>query len=116
MLGATTLTVTRRAAGSYVAGVWTPGATSTLTVEGSLQPMTGRELLLLPEGERTRARWKLYTETELRTADETTTTEADRVSWNGRSLVVVRVQDYSHVGLLPHYRCELVADETEGAQ
>lgn len=116
MLGATLLTVTRTAAGTYVDGVWTPGATSTFGIEGSLQPMSGRELLLLPEGERAAARWKLYTETALLTADEAAQTEADRVSWNGRSLVVVRVNDYSHVGMLEHYRCELVADETGVAQ
>lgn len=116
LMRASTVVVTRRAAGGHVDGVWTPGAESTFTVRGSLQPLTGRELLVVPEGERGRARWALYTTTELQTADEAAATDADRVAWRGRSLVVVKVEDWSHMGRLAHYRCELVEDETGRAQ
>ena len=60
LLGALGLSVTRTD-GSYVDGVWTPGVASTFAIEGSIQPMSGRELLLLPEGQRSRGAWTLYT-------------------------------------------------------
>lgn len=65
MLGQRTFTVTRDAGhwgedGEYVAD------TSTLSIVGSIQPLTPVELTMLPEGEqRDRARGKVYTRTPL---------------------------------------------------
>lgn len=112
MLGATLITVQRIGAGAHINGVWVPGAVTEVQVRGSLQPINARELALLPEGERARGRWKLYTDDLLRTADPTAATEADRVLWEGRTLTVVQVRSYAHTGLsLAHYRCELVEEE-----
>ena len=62
MLGQRTYTITRQSGGSTgTDGIWTPGAESTLTIRGSWQPLTGRELEQLPEGYRERARAKLNT-------------------------------------------------------
>lgn len=45
-------TVTRRPAGVYVAGRYTPaGAPTTFTVLAGIEPVTGRELKDLPEGQ-----------------------------------------------------------------
>lgn len=112
MLGETTLQLHRTAAGTHVNGVWVPGAVTEITIRGSLQPINARELALLPEGERTRGRWKLYTRTPLRTANPAEYTEADRIAWQGRTLTVVQVRDYAHVGgSLAHYRADLVEEE-----
>lgn len=109
ILGAVPLTVTR-ASGSYVDSVWTPGAGSTFGIEGSIQPLNGRELLLLPEGQRSRGAWKLYTaDGDLRTLEAGSSNEADRITWDGKVLLVVRRIDHSHhPGFgLAHYKYEL---------
>lgn len=64
----TTYTVTRDA-GGYVNGVWTPN-TSTVNVLAAVQPLTGPELVRLPEGDRERAVFKVYSADEIRTRDE----------------------------------------------
>ncbi len=43
-LGGGTLTVTRRAAGTYVNGVLVPGATTTLSIVGLVAPLSGEEM------------------------------------------------------------------------
>jgi hypothetical protein len=65
MLGRRAITVTAHPAGAYVDGVWVPGAPTTRTVEGSVQPLAGAELERLPEGLRERATLKLYTAADL---------------------------------------------------
>lgn len=75
LLGKETFTVERYAAGSYVDGDWVDGAMSSFDIEASLQPAQGQELELLPEASRKRARYKLYSFTELRSInldDQTT--------------------------------------------
>lgn len=83
-------TVTRYAAGAYVNGLYVPGATSTLEVMMSIQPLKGRELLNLPEAQRTRRHMKCYAAAELLTADQSDGKKADRVTYRGR---VFEVQD-----------------------
>lgn len=112
MLGAVELNVTRTS-GSYVEGVWTPAAPSTFDIEGSLQPLNGRELLLLPEGERSKGSWKLYTEpeVELRVAEAGGAAEADTVAWEGRTLRVVGRLDHGHhTGLTLQHRKYLLRE------
>lgn len=54
------LTIYRRSLGSYVDGEWIEGATTEVPVEVNIQPLKGYEILQLPESERTRVWWKLY--------------------------------------------------------
>lgn len=59
-------TVTRSAPGSTGSdGRWVAGATSPLTIMASVQPLNGRDLLRLPEGERTTERVKVYSPMQL---------------------------------------------------
>ena len=60
-----TYTVTRRAAGSLVEGTYTPGATSTFSIDASIQPVTGRNVKAMPEGRRPEELRVVYTRTEL---------------------------------------------------
>jgi hypothetical protein len=64
-----TLTVSRASAGSYVAGRFMPSASNVTTLLASVQPATGKELQLLPEGARERASVAIYTAGDLRNGD-----------------------------------------------
>ena len=108
MLGATTYTVKRTGPGSYDTGVFVPGAETTFDIVGSLQPLSGTELLMLTEGERRRARWKMYSFAELRIAELSEQTAADRVVVNGAELEVHSVAAYQNCGALDHYKYVLV--------
>lgn len=60
-------TVTRRAAGTSTKGKVTPGEASTFTIQASVQPLGGRELMRLTEGQRASERRLVFTTVELRT-------------------------------------------------
>ena len=58
----------------------------------SIQPLSGRELMILPEGERTRERIKIYSETVLQVADQVRGTKGDLVQYNNRNWEVQAMQ------------------------
>lgn len=74
-------TLYKTAPGAYVRGVWMEGAAIQATLYASVQPAIGQELLVLPEGLRTRATVKVYTDQELNTAENGQ--KADRIQWQG---------------------------------
>lgn len=86
-----------------------------LTATISFQVVGGREIDLLPEGERTKESRKGYTTTLLRTTDEQNATAADEIEADGRLWKVVRVDAFPSETDLPHYRIltVLVEDDNE---
>ena len=107
-----TLTITRVTTdGEYVKGVWVGGATTNITVDASVQPMTGRERLLLPEAMRTKETIKVYTKVELFTMLDNQ--KGDKFTWNGKVYKVFSVEDWSHNTDIPHYKsvCEKIDNE-----
>ena len=102
-------TVTRYAARTNVNHVLTPGVSSSFVVRMSVQPLSGRELLNLPEAQRTRQWIKAYCATELRTANILTGTPADRVVASGVLYEVQKVEFWTNPAsvLAPHWRVEL---------
>lgn len=118
LLGGQTLTVRRRRAGDGYGddGVFRAGAVEDLEVFGSLQPLSDRELQNLEEGQRIRARHKLYvrrSEIDLETADIQTERIADRVvdPENGEELVVYGTRGYPSTARLRHRRYVLLTPE-----
>lgn len=114
MLGEQTLTAKIATPGSRTAGVWTPGTPTNLTFKGVIQPLTDRELQQLPEGWRTRARWKLYTRTALKPLNVQTGTAGDRVVFGGLDLLVFGRRDYVNTPKdmrLYHFKFILVEPE-----
>ncbi len=90
-------TVTRTAEGTTDdASVYTPGASSTLTIEALIQPITGRVLRDAPDAQRTDASIVIYTLVELRT--RTKTTEPDVVTYDGEPWIVTKVHRYDAFG------------------
>lgn len=92
-------TLIRRAAGSYVDHDWVPGALTSTPIRAVIQDPKEADIRQLPEGERTEAFVAIWSRSELRTADEATQTEADRVtSEAGDTYKITRVSDRSEGG------------------
>jgi hypothetical protein len=108
----TALTVTRYAAGDWVDGRYLDASTATVTAQASVQPIRGRELLMLPEGWRTREPVQVYTETELLTVDEAAGTKPDQFAFGGRTYEVHRVEAWPYHGTTHYEAVALKVDET----
>lgn len=109
LLGATTITLRRVAAGSRGSdGRWSDGARTDSSITASVQPAQGEDLQALPEGLRSRRTIKVYTTTELRTADQQAGTSPDQLVLSGLAGVddgtyeVQTVQPW--YALLPHHK------------
>lgn len=90
-----TVTKRRYGAGSYVSGRWVDGTYTESTFQGSVQPVTQAELVMLPETERTKGAVKIYCDyEELRTANEATGIQADRILWEGEEWEVHKVDSW----------------------
>jgi hypothetical protein len=89
----------RKAVGAYVDHVWVPGAPVSDVIRAVIQDPKENDIRQLPEGERTEAFVAIWSRSELRTADETAKTEADRVtSEAGDTYKITRVSDRSEGG------------------
>lgn len=104
-LGIQTYTV-RRASGTgqYVNGKYQQPTSQTFQIQCSIQKLKPSEVLHLPEGERTKARVKIYTSAELRINDEANQLEADVITINGVDFEI----DIVHLwpGTSGFYYCE----------
>jgi len=98
--------------GQYVEGVWVPGSTSKLTVRGSLQPMSMRDLQMLPEGERVKQTYKLYTDSLLFTGREGAMRSPDRVCVNQEWFRVHSTERWDGTDL-PYFKSVLVRENPE---
>lgn len=118
ILDRSALTVQRVAAGSFTNGRFVDGATSSLTVLGSWQPMSGRAREQLPELYRTRETAKLLcdpTQTRLSPVDVAAKTRQDVIVRAGRRYEIIAIEDWTdHAGPTAHiaYTVALIdADE-----
>lgn len=118
LLNAKTWTINRYTQ-ALSGGVWTDTLVSSFTVRGSLQPMSAVELANAPEGFRNApgAKFKLYTDGSVNLIaggpeDDSDAQAADRLDYNGRSLYVRGVLDFSE-GILSQKKWMLLEPETE---
>lgn len=110
---ASTYSVTRRAAATYVAGRAVAGATSAVQITASVQPATGRDLLRLPEGRRALETRVLFTTTQLFAGEQGGVNEADQVTIEGIVWEVQHVEEWvDAMTLTDGFRC--VAQRREG--
>ncbi len=79
----------------------------------SVQTISGRETLLLSEGDRTRESYKGYTVEALKVANEQAKTPGDRVQIDDRLFEVRRRDPFRAETDLPHYRVLLVLVEED---
>lgn len=100
------LTIFRRSSGSYVNGDWVEGTTVEVPTQVNIQPLKGYEILQLPESERTKVWWKLYSADLLRTEKEGPGGyDADEFIFKGDRYKVMKVDDWSSaMGILEHFK------------
>ena len=98
------LTVRRVAEAGYVNGMWTEGDDPTLSIQGSAQPITGRETEPAEVGRMDKGRIVIRTDAELHVSEEGGTTK-DFVHWDGREWEVMTRRQYDG-GILPHIEYE----------
>jgi hypothetical protein len=102
--------VTRSTAGTFVKGRYVPGSTETVTIKGSLQPLRGKEIKMIAEGERIQDHFTFYSDKPLVIINTKTFADADKVAINGDTYRVVGVESWqSQAGFsskvdLPHYK------------
>ena len=96
------LTIYRRALGAFVEGDWVEGTTTEVNILVNIQPLKGYEILQLPESERTRVWWKVYSADLLRTEKEGSH-DADEFVFKGDRYKVMKVDDWlSGMSILEH--------------
>lgn len=93
----------RRLTGQYVDGKWIDNAPSEFNIKASLQPVKGIELKLFPENRREVANYKIYTDTELFTAEKGSNQSPDRVVLDDEEYEVIRVEKWQN-DLVNHYK------------
>jgi len=89
-----TITITRKAAGSYVNGLYVDGAETVTSIAANVQPLSGSQILQLAEADRKRESWAIFTESEIRVND--------LVTRGGKTYEVQRVEDFRNQPV-PHY-------------
>lgn len=104
------ITVTRTAKGSYVNGVYTPGAETTPTVNGNIQSesvSTGADLDLIARsnGRYTDGTICIRCNEQLYTDDSDSSYDADRLDWQGKAYEVTRASYRGTVASLAHWKC-----------
>ena len=89
---AVNVTLRRRAAGTTTNGRHTLGAVTSSTIRAAVVPASGKDLLRLPEGSRTRETKRVFTTTALQLEP------ADEISYAGALYEVATVADWNDQG------------------
>lgn len=84
--------------------------TTTLTFDGTRDPVPGFTLSTLPEGERIDAVWLIITETDLRAGDDNRNILPDYVLLDGDTWEVRASQKFPRV--IPHYEARIMRIKT----
>lgn len=90
------IVISRKAAGTYASGVYVDGATTTINAAASVQPLSGREQLSLPELQHGKEVCKIYTSTPIYSVDESVAKKADIITLQGKSFEVQRVEKWEY--------------------
>lgn len=102
--------IRNNSSGSYVNGKYVEGTTEEFYIQGSAQPVTGEELLNLPEAQRKRGVIKLYTQTKLNVVDTNNKRQCDLLEYRDENYEVHEVKDYSDY-FFTHYKILLIKIE-----
>ncbi len=87
-------TISRPSDGTWSFGKYTQGTPTSHTIRASIQPVSGKELDQLPEGDRFKSHIEIYTENSIYVKDV--------ITYKDEKFEVIRVSDYSDY-CLEHY-------------
>lgn len=96
-------TITRTTAGAYVNGLFVPGTPSSITIQASVQPVTGEDIKALPEGRRLDDYVKVYTDSDLQVLQESTGKQPDKLSWRGHTYECISA-DVRQMSVINHFK------------
>ena len=96
----------RATAGGHIKGTYFPGTTSNITIEANWQPLSGDELLNLPENQRTRRSLMIYSEDEIRGENQVSNIPADIITVDSKNYEIQSVKYYKE--LCEHYEAVAV--------
>jgi len=90
-----TFTVNRLVAGTIDSdGFYTDGTSSSFTMSATIMRLSAKDMLNLPEGQRTEQMIKIYTDTVLNTANITTSIKGDIVTYKGNTYEIMSLENW----------------------
>lgn len=92
----------KSAADTYVNGKFVAATTTSTTIQASVQPLSGQEMLLLPEARRTSQAVRIYTDTQLRVANTIAGYNADIVTAFGSDFEIISCEPWQS-NVINHY-------------
>lgn len=102
----TEVEIKRGSTGTLVKGRWKKGPTTDVVIEANVQPFQYKDIMQLPEADRTKEWIKLYSKDLIRSAKEGDDGyDADIVLWDGFEYKVMRVRHYQ-MGILDHWHAQ----------
>jgi hypothetical protein len=95
------VTITKRSTGTLVDGIYTDAASTVSIIQASVQPASDSDVQTLPEGRRERKAFRLYTNTELLSLQESE--NPDRATIYGEEYEVVTKNPWQNA-VIPHFK------------
>lgn len=92
-----------RSTRTLVRGVWTTGTSETLTFQGSIQPLSGKDLLTLEPASRDIGKVWIYTGSQLKKRTEAGANAADVLIYDGATWEVIDDRPYGN-DIIPHHK------------
>lgn len=98
--------VSRSRGGEYVNGYWVESERDEVEILASIQPLSGKETLNIPEGDRNRERRKIYSADELRVGLQSNQADADIITIDDKQWEVETVEAWPQ-----YWKCIIVTVE-----
>lgn len=109
-----TIQIIQPSAGAWVDGEFVNGATTTLNIPASVQPLKASDLKMLPEGRRNTEAIKIYAETKAVISDEKNSKNNSKIVYDGKNYEVFSVFNWSIGTDLKHYKIIALKIDGEG--
>lgn len=107
------LTVYRIGQGQYANGIWQDGANTSIIIKASVQATDAEIMQTLPEGERTKESYTLFTNTKLETS-KVNNSKPDVVMIEGERYQVIRVTAHQNLKYpTAHYEVLVVRENVD---
>ncbi len=92
----------KQVTGTFVKGIWTKSENAS-TFQGSVQPVTGKDMELVTVGREDRGKVKIYSGTKLNVATAGKNNSGDIVIWQDKEWEIIQAMDFQN-DLINHYK------------